>query len=149
MARCGGGADEGVRVCVTTPERSKKVAKLSFQPTKRRQVKARRVSAGKQKWNKVESRRDGTLVADTDSSALVVGFVWRGRSCPRSLTLCTPSAHYHRGCESRYFLRINGHPPGLSQACQMSYAISIISEWAVHSGTIAIADQAGHISVSD
>src|SRR5712692_75428 len=22
-----------------------------------------------------------------------------------------PSAHYDRGCESRYFLRINGHPP--------------------------------------
>jgi len=21
-----------------------------------------------------------------------------------------PSAHYGRGCESRYFLRINGHP---------------------------------------
>ncbi|HEX7425374.1 MAG TPA: hypothetical protein VF311_16020, partial [Terriglobales bacterium] len=44
-------------------ERSKKVEHAIAPAAKRRHVKARHVSAGKQKWNKVESRRDGTLVA--------------------------------------------------------------------------------------
>jgi hypothetical protein len=44
-------------------ERSKKVERAIAPAAKRRHGKARHVSAGKQSWNKVGSRRDGTLVA--------------------------------------------------------------------------------------
>src|SRR6266852_3604872 len=32
-----------------------------------------------------------------------------------------PSAHYDRGCESRYFLRINGHPQRLYPQSQIMW----------------------------
>src|ERR1700687_3808071 len=44
-------------------ERSKKVEHTIAPAAERRHVTARHVSAGKQWWNKVESRRDGTRVA--------------------------------------------------------------------------------------
>src|SRR6266849_833545 len=38
-----------------------------------------------------------------------------------------PSAHYDRGCESRYFLRINGHPPGSVQTAYNSTDTNALS----------------------
>ena len=51
------------------PEDSKRVEHATTPAAKRRHRKARHVSAGKQMWNKVESRRDGTVVATQTRTA--------------------------------------------------------------------------------
>jgi hypothetical protein len=55
-------ASPGGGLC-RNPERRKKVEHAVARAAKRRNRKARHVSAGKQMWDKVESQRDGTLVA--------------------------------------------------------------------------------------
>src|SRR5439155_6947761 len=46
-----------------------------------------------------------------------------------------PSAHYDRGCESRYFLRINGHPPASLSSLQLSPNSSSIASGATQNFT--------------
>src|SRR5713101_4860695 len=42
-----------------------------------------------------------------------------------------PSAHYDRGCESRYFLRINGHPPFSRQSPKIPPTLWLMTVWLI------------------